>query len=304
MIVLIYKSTGSFYLAKDASGALWNCRVRGRLKIDNAITSTNPIAVGDHVEITPESIEERTAIIIDILPRNNYIIRSSPHNRFQKHILAANIDQALLIATIEAPRTSLGFIDRFLVTAEAYHIPATVVFNKSDNHQGKVRQDWEHKKNVLEHAGYITVAVSALEKTGMEALKAMLKGKISLLCGHSGAGKSTLINRLVPDLQLRAAAVSDWSGKGQHTTTFAEMVDLPFGGRVIDTPGIKELGIVDMGRAELGHYFPEMKALLPYCRFNNCIHVNEPGCAVKEAVKESKISRERYQSYLNILESL
>lgn len=304
MVALIYKSTGSFYLAKDESGNFWTCRIRGKLKTDAEITSTNPVAVGDRVVVSVENKEEKTAVIKSILPRNNYFIRSSPHNRFLRHILAANIDQALLIATVEAPRTSLGFIDRFLVTAEAYHIPVLLVFNKSDTHHDKVKAIWEHQKNILEAVGYPTLAISALHKTGTDLLEKKLTGKTSLLCGHSGSGKSTLINLLAPELRLKVASVSDWSGKGRHTTTFAEMADLPLGGRIIDTPGIKELGIVDMERAELAHYFPEMRALLPFCKFNNCIHVNEPGCAVKTALAASRISGERYQSYLNILQSL
>jgi ribosome biogenesis GTPase len=304
LIAVIYKSTGSFYLAKDDAGDFWTCRIRGKLKTDTEITSTNPVAVGDKVLMSVENREEKTALIKSILPRNNYFIRSSPHNRFLRHILAANIDQALLITTIEEPRTSLGFIDRFLVTAEAYHIPVFLIFNKSDKHQGKVKTTWEHQKGILEAVGYPTLAVSALHKTGTDLLEERLKGKISLFCGHSGSGKSTLINLLAPDLRLRVGSVSSWSGKGRHTTTFAEMADLPTGGRIIDTPGIKELGIVDMARAELAHYFPEMKALLPFCKFNNCIHVNEPGCAVKKALAASEVSKERYQSYLNILESL
>ncbi len=304
MIATIYKSTGSFYLAYDDTGTKWNCRVRGRLKIDEEISSTNPIAVGDRVVLLIEDEAEHSAIITNIEGRENYMVRTSPHNRHQKHIVAANLDSALLVATIKEPRTSNGFIDRFLITAEAYHIPAIIVFNKADLLKGKYKEEWEHRRTIYEAIGYETFTSTAIKGDGLDLLSARLKDKTTLFSGHSGVGKSTLINYFIPDKHLRVQEVSGWSGKGQHTTTFAEMFDLPFGGRIIDTPGVKEFGIVDMAREELSHYFPEMKSRLQDCRFNNCIHINEPGCAVKAAVEEGEISIERFESYVTILSSL
>ncbi|KAA5537336.1 ribosome small subunit-dependent GTPase A [Taibaiella lutea] len=304
MIATIYKSTGSFYLAYDASGRKWNCRVRGKLKIDTDISSTNPIAVGDIVALTVENEGEDSAIIMDIKQRNNYMVRTSPHNKHQKHIVAANIDLALLVATMAEPRTSNGFIDRFLITAEAYHIPAIIVFNKSDLLEGKSMEEYENRKAIYEKIGYKTFLAAAEKGLGLDALADMLKDKTTLFSGHSGVGKSTLINYFIPNQNLRVQEVSGWSGKGQHTTTFAEMFDLPQGGRIIDTPGVKEFGIVDMEREELSHYFPEMKVLINDCKFNNCIHINEPGCAVKAAVAAGEVSMERFESYIAILSSL
>lgn len=304
MIATVYKSTGSFYLAYDDSGKKWNCRVRGKLKIDDEISSTNPIAVGDKVMLLIEDEEECSAIITDILSRENYMVRTSPHNRHQKHIVAANLDQALLVATIKEPRTSSGFIDRFLITAEAYHIPAIIVFNKADLLKGKYRDEWQDRKEIYEAIGYETFVATAIKGEGLAELQERLKDKTTLFSGHSGVGKSTLINYFIPEKNLKVQEVSGWSGKGQHTTTFAEMFDLPFGGRIIDTPGVKEFGIVDMEREELSHYFPEMKARISGCRFNNCIHINEPDCAIKAAVEEGQVSIERYESYIGILSSL
>jgi len=304
LIATIYKSTGSFYLAYDEAGTKWNCRVRGKLKIDKDISSTNPIAVGDKVEITVESEEENTAMISAISKRENYMVRTSPHNRNQKHIVAANLDQALLVATIKEPRTSIGFIDRFLITAEAYHIPAIIVFNKADLLEGKYLEEWENRRFIYEEIGYKTFTATAMKGEGLEELTEELRGKTTLFSGHSGVGKSTLINHFIPKQNLRVQEVSAWSGKGQHTTTFAEMFDLPFGGRIIDTPGVKEFGIVDMAREELSHYYPEMKKRIHDCKFNNCIHINEPGCAIKAAVEVGEISFERFESYIAILSSL
>ena len=274
------------------------------MKIDDEISSTNPIAVGDIVEFIIEDENENSAIITSIRRRDNYMVRTSPHNRHQKHIVAANIDMALLVATIKEPRTSNGFIDRFLITAEAYHIPAVIVFNKADLLKGKYEEEWMDRKAIYEDIGYKTFTATAIKGDGLDALTAELKDKTTLFSGHSGVGKSTLINYFIPDKNLRVQEVSGWSGKGQHTTTFAEMFDLPGGGRIIDTPGVKEFGIVDMEREELSHYFPEMKARIQDCRFNNCIHINEPGCAVKAAVEEGQISMERFESYIAILSSL
>jgi ribosome biogenesis GTPase len=274
------------------------------MKIDDEISSTNPIAVGDIVEFIIEDENENSAIITGIRRRDNYMVRTSPHNRHQKHIVAANIDMALLVATIKEPRTSNGFIDRFLLTAEAYHIPAVIVFNKADLLKGKYEEEWKERKAIYEEIGYKVFTATAIKGDGLDALTAELKDKTTLFSGHSGVGKSTLINYFIPDKNLRVQEVSGWSGKGQHTTTFAEMFDLPGGGRIIDTPGVKEFGIVDMEREELSHYFPEMKARIGECRFNNCIHINEPGCAVKAAVEAGQISMERFESYIAILSSL
>jgi ribosome biogenesis GTPase len=304
LIATIYKSTGNFYLAYEPNGRKWNCRIRGKLKIDVEISSTNPIAVGDKVELLIEDESEASAVITNILPRDNYIVRTSPHNKHQRHIVAANIDQALLIATIKEPRTSTGFIDRFLITAEAYHVPAIIVFNKADLLKGKYLNEWQSRVNTYEAIGYTTFTATAIESKGLTELANYLTGKITLFSGHSGVGKSTLINHFIPDKQLRVQEVSGWSGKGQHTTTFAEMFDLPTGGAIIDTPGVKEFGLVDVGRDELSHYFPEMRALINDCKFNNCMHVNEPGCAVKAAVSDGTISVDRYASYLGILDTI
>jgi ribosome biogenesis GTPase len=300
---IIYKSTGSFYTAIDDTGKVWIARARGKFKIDKSIKSTNPIAVGDQVTLQPESEQDSTAIITKIAQRHNYMVRTSPHNRHHKHIVASNIDEAIVVATIHSPRTSNGFLDRFLITAEAYHIPATIVFNKADLIEGAYVAEWEERKQLYEAIGYPTFTIQATDPTSVQTLKDHLAGKTTLISGHSGVGKSTLINALLPTLDLRVQEVSDWSGKGQHTTTFAEMFELSNGGKIIDTPGVKEFGIVDIDQYELAQYFPEMRARMPDCRFNNCLHINEPDCAVKESLG-ADISISRYESYLNILESL
>ncbi len=304
LIATIYKSTGSHYLVKDDKGKFWTCRIRGRLKIDKRISTTNPVAVGDRVTMQVEDEATDKGIITEVADRNNYIVRTAPQNRHQKHIVAANLDQALIVTTIADPRTSQGFIDRFLVTAEAYHIPAIVVGNKADLLEGATAEAWKTRAALFSAIGYPCYTLDALHGTGLESLMEVLAGKTTLFCGHSGVGKSTLINSLLPDLRLKVQEVSDWSGKGQHTTTFAEMFDLPGGGRIIDTPGIKELGIVDISKEELAHYFPEMKSRMHDCKYNNCIHINEPHCAVKKAVEEGQVSTERYLSYQHMLELL
>jgi ribosome biogenesis GTPase / thiamine phosphate phosphatase len=303
MRALIYKSTGSWYIAKNADGNIYNARIKGVFKIDN-ISSTNPIAVGDEVEMDIEAVDEATAIIHEILPRKNYVARISPHNKRMHHIVASNLDQCILFATLKDPKTSQGFIDRFLIACESYHIPAVIVFNKADIYRKKELVIFEELRQVYESIGYKVILTSVIENKGIEELKQLLKNKTSLLSGHSGVGKSSFINTIFPDYNLKTASVSDWSGKGMHTTTFAEMFDLDFGGRIIDTPGLREFGIVDISKQELSHYFPEMRELINDCQFNNCMHINEPGCAIKNAVNDEKISIERYVSYCTILEKM
>jgi ribosome biogenesis GTPase len=299
---LVYKSTGTWYIVKDDTGTAFNARIKGVLKIDG-ITSTNPIAVGDLVQMDIDN-EGESITITGIEERRNYITRRSPHNKNQHHIVASNLDQCLLFATLKDPKTSQGFIDRFLITAEAYHVPAMIVFNKSDLYKKKEQEKFEAVKKMYETIGYKVFSMSVEERIGMEDINESLKDKVTLLSGHSGVGKSSFINTVFPQLQLKTQDVSGWSGKGLHTTTFAEMFDLPAGGKIIDTPGIRELGLVDISRQELSHYYPEMRRVINDCQFNNCLHINEPGCAVKEAVAEERINVERYISYCNILDSI
>ncbi|MEO6733249.1 MAG: ribosome small subunit-dependent GTPase A [Ferruginibacter sp.] len=303
MMATVYKSTGSWYIVQDEEGNIFNARIKGKFKIDN-ITSTNPIAVGDVVLADMENELESTLTITDIAQRKNYITRSSPHNRNQHHIIASNLDQSLLFATLKDPKTSLGFIDRFLITSEAYYVPSIIVFNKSDLYKQKEIDRFAEIKEIYEAIGYKVQSMSIEKNEGVEEVKNLLKDRTTLLSGHSGVGKSSFINIIFPELKLKTQDVSGWSGKGLHTTTFAEMFNLSFGGRVIDTPGIRELGLVDISKQELSHYFPEMRALINQCQFNNCMHINEPDCAVKEAVNAGTVNVDRYYSYLNILESI
>lgn len=302
MIATVYKSTGSWYIVKNESGKVYNARIKGKFKIDG-FTSTNPLAVGDVVNIENEEDIEST-IITEIFPRKNYITRTSPHNKNQHHIIASNLDQSLLFATIKDPKTSTGFMDRFLVTSEAYQIPAIIVFNKIDLLDENDLLKLAHVNKVYEQIGYQIKTISLHTNEGIEEVKSVLQNKTTLLSGHSGVGKSTFINSLFPEFELRTQDVSEWSGKGMHTTTFAEMFDLPIGGKIIDTPGIRELGLFSIDKYELAHYFPEMKALMNQCQFNNCIHINEPSCAIKNAVNDNSIDYNRYLSYLNILDSI
>jgi len=303
MKATVYKSTGSWYLVKTENGQAFNARIKGIFKIDE-ITSTNPVAVGDEVEIEAENETENTTVITDIHERKNYIARTTPHRTWQRHIVASNVDQSLLFATLKEPRTSQGFIDRFLVACEAYHVPAIIVFNKADIYRKKELQQFEDFTSMYEAIGYKVLLTSMKENKGIDELKILLQNKTTLISGHSGVGKSTFINAIIPELMLRTKDVSGWSGKGMHTTTFAEMFDLPLSGRIIDTPGLREFGLTDISKQELSHYFPEMRERLNDCQFNNCIHINEPGCAVKKAVEEEEIFPERYISYCNILESI
>lgn len=298
MRALVTKSTGSWYQVVNERGEAIDCRIKGKFRIKD-IRTTNPIAVGDIVEIEMEP-EQNTGVIIKLIPRKNYIIRKSINLSKQSQIIAANLDQAFLIVTLASPRTSLGFIDRFLVTAEAYDIPAGLIFNKLDlfSEEGmEVLADYE---SIYKRVGYPCYEVSAVEGTNLDQIEDLLKDKVTLFSGHSGVGKSTLINALIPDLHLKTGAVSDWSDKGQHTTTFAEMHSLPKGGYLIDTPGIRELGVFDIEPQVLGHFFPEIRERLNQCRFHNCRHINEPGCSVIEAVENGEIDVSRYESYLSI----
>lgn len=303
MLARIYKSTGSWYIAKTENGAIYNARIKGIFKIDG-ITSTNPVAVGDIVDIEPENETGNTAVINNIHDRKNYIVRNSPRQKQQHHIVASNLDQALIIATLKDPKTSQGFIDRCLIAAEAYHIPPIIVFNKTDIYKKKEWDVFEKLHSIYTDIGYGVYKTSLKTFEGLDEVKELLRDKTTLFYGHSGTGKSTFINYLLPKLDLRTKEVSNWSGKGMHTTTFAEMFDLSFGGKIIDTPGLREFAINDMQRHELSHYFPEMRTLLQQCRFNNCLHIEEPGCAVKKATEEGRIYMERYISYYNILQSI
>jgi ribosome biogenesis GTPase len=299
----VYKSTGSWYVVKTADGTTWNARLKGIFKLDG-ITSTNPLAVGDNIEFEPDSEDDRTAIITAIHNRHNYINRQSPSHRMQHHIVAANIDQSLLVITLKDPRTSQGFVDRWLATCEAYHVPAILLFNKTDLYRKKEEEKFQAWQEMYTAIGYQIIRMSVAKGEGLDEVTRLLQGKISLLSGHSGVGKSSFLNALFPNLSLKTQDVSGWSGKGIHTTTFAEMFDLPEGGRIIDTPGMREFGLVDIGKAELSGYFPEMRALAGLCQFNNCLHLEEPGCKIKEAVSEGLIAPERYESYCAILSSL
>jgi len=303
MKALIYKSTGSWYIVKNESGKAYNARLKGVFKIDD-ITSTNPIAVGDEVDIEMENEIENSVVITKIYNRRNYINRQSPRAKHQHHIIAANVDQSFMVATIKEPKTSQGFIDRFLVASEMYHVPPVIIFNKADLYKKKEQEKFEVWKEMYEQVGYKIILASAKENRGINEIRELLKDKITLISGHSGVGKSSLLNILIPELNLRTHDVSDWSGKGVHTTTFAEMFDIPGGGKIIDTPGMREFGLVDISKQELSHYFPEMRERLNNCQFNNCLHINEPGCAIKESVADGEISEDRYISYYNILESI
>lgn len=299
----IYKSTGSWYIVKDEAGKFWNARMKGVMKLDD-ITSTNPVAVGDIVEIESQADTDNSAIIDEIHARHNYINRQSPRHKFQHHIVAANLDQSLLVATLKEPKTSQGFIDRFLVASEMYHVPALIVFNKSDLYKSKEMEKYAQWKAMYEAVGYKVLLISAVQNEGVEEVVTLLKDKTTLISGHSGVGKSSLLNAIFPEIKLKTQDVSGWSGKGQHTTTFAEMYDLPLGGRIIDTPGMREFGLVDIEKQEVSHYFPEMRDRLNNCQFNNCLHYNEPGCAIKAAVNDGEIHEDRYISYLGIMESI
>ena len=297
---LVIRSTGSWYEVELEGGRRLSCRLQGKFRI-RGLKATNPVAVGDHVRVL-EDKEDGTGAITAIEERKNYIIRRSTNLSKNWHILAANIDRAFLVATVAMPRTSSGFIDRFLVTAEAYSIPAALIFNKIDIYDEAARARHDELMAIYSAVGYPCFEVSAREGTNVDALRLELMNKISLFSGHSGVGKSALINRIDPSLELKTGLISEYWQRGQHTTTFAEMLTLASGGYIIDTPGIREFGLLEFGKEELTHYFPELFRLLPDCKYYNCTHVHEPGCAVRDALEEGRVSLERYQNYLRMLE--
>lgn len=298
----IYKSTGSWYLVKNENGVFFNCRIKGKFRIQG-IKSTNPIAVGDIVDFSVEKNgDEEIGVITKIHERKNYIIRKSVNLSKQTHIIASNIDVVFLLVTINNPITTTSFIDRFLVTAEAYGIEAILIFNKIDTLDETSLEEQLYLQAIYSEIGYQCLRVSAKEGKGIETLKDLMRNRVSMFSGHSGVGKSTLVNALDSNLNLKTAEISEQHQQGQHTTTFAEMFDLEFGAKIIDTPGIRGFGIVDMEPEEIGDYFPEFFALKDQCKFNNCLHKEEPKCAVKEALDNDEIPWSRYQSYLQILE--
>ena len=302
MTGIVYKSTGSWYFVKSADGNFHQCRIKGKFRI-KGIKSTNPIAVGDKVVFDLEKKgDEEIGVIKKILDRENFIVRKSVNLSKQTHIIAANIDQVFLLITIDNPPTFTTFIDRFLVSTRAYRIDTILVFNKIDAYEIEQRAEVLYLKDIYEAIGYRCVEVSSTENKNVDKIKELMLGKTSMFVGHSGVGKSTLVNAIEPSLSLKTKEISDQHKQGQHTTTFAEMFDLSFDARIIDTPGIKGFGIVDIDKYELGDYFPEFFALKQDCKFNNCIHIKEPQCAVKEALEEEKVSWSRYKSYLQILE--
>ncbi|MFC4815845.1 ribosome small subunit-dependent GTPase A [Flavobacterium sp. GCM10023249] len=302
MTGIVYKSTGSWYTVKTKDNAFLECRIKGKFRI-KGIKSTNPIAVGDVVDYDLDTSADVTVgVITTIHDRKNYIVRKSVNLSKQTHIIASNIDVVFLLVTINNPVTTTSFIDRFLVTAEAYGIEAVLVFNKIDTFDEAILDEQLYLQYIYSTIGYKCLRVSAQEKKGLEELKAMMIGKVSMFSGHSGVGKSTLVNALEPTLNLKTKQISDSHSQGQHTTTFAEMFDLSFDARIIDTPGIRGFGVVDMEKQEIGDYFPEFFALKEQCKFNNCLHKEEPHCAVKAALDKDEIAWSRYKSYIQILE--
>lgn len=296
----VIKSTGSWYEVRDDAGIVSQCRLRGKIRLDG-LRTTNPVAVGDLVNFEKER-DKDTCVINKILPRSNVIVRKSVNLSKESHIIAANVDQAILVATIAQPRTSTGFIDRFTVTAEAYHIPVIIVFNKCDIYDEEQKIAAEQLMEVYNSIGYQSFMISAKTGYNCDKLQSLMENKISMFSGHSGVGKSALVNRLDPNLNIRVGEISEVHEKGKHTTTFAQMYELCFGGYIIDTPGIKEFALFDMEKETLAQRFPEMRAVMHECRFNNCTHTHEPHCAVKEAVKQHAIADWRYENYLNMMD--
>jgi ribosome biogenesis GTPase len=302
MTGIVYKSTGSWYTVKSEQGDFIECRMKGKFRI-KGIKSTNPIAVGDWVDYELEETSDSvTGTIHHIHERKNYIVRKSVNLSHQMHIIASNIDRVFLLITINNPPTTTNFIDRFLVTAEAYGIETVLVFNKIDTFDEATLEEQLYLQHIYQEIGYQCLRVSSTEMKGIETLKELMIDKVSMFSGHSGVGKSTLVNAMEPNLQLKTKVISEQSMQGQHTTTFAEMYDLSFDARIIDTPGIKGFGIVDMEKEEISGYFPEFFKLKDQCKFNNCLHKDEPHCAIKKALENDQISWSRYKSYLKILE--
>ncbi|UOB18834.1 ribosome small subunit-dependent GTPase A [Abyssalbus ytuae] len=298
----VYKSTGSWYTVKTNEGKEFECRIKGKFRIQG-IKSTNPVAVGDIVDFDLESVGDETiGVINNIHDRKNYIIRKSVKLSKKTHIIAANVDQVFLMITLNNPPTFTGFIDRFLVTAEAYDIKTILLFNKVDTYNEDELLEVKYLASIYRKIGYECIGISAVTGKNIDRVKELMKGKVSMFAGHSGVGKSTLINVLEPQLNLKTAEISDQHKQGQHTTTFAEMFDLSFNAKIIDTPGIKGFGIVEIDKDELGDYFPEFFALKNQCKFNNCLHIDEPQCAVKQALENDEIAWSRYKSYLQIIE--
>ncbi|MEN2402374.1 ribosome small subunit-dependent GTPase A [Flavobacterium sp. MC2016-06] len=302
MTGLVYKSTGSWYTVKSEKGDFIECRMKGKFRM-KGIKSTNPIAVGDIVDYELEETSDAlTGTIFNIHERKNYIVRKSVNLSKQIHIIASNIDQVFLLITINNPPTTTSFIDRFLVTAEAYGIEAILIFNKIDTLNDNTLDEQLYLQHIYQEIGYKCLRISSTENKGVDKLKEMMIGKVSMFSGHSGVGKSTLVNAMEPTLHLKTTVISEQSKQGQHTTTFAEMYDLSFDARIIDTPGIKGFGIVDMEKEEISGYFPEFFKLKDQCKFNNCLHKEEPHCAIKAALEKDEIAWSRYNSYLKILE--
>lgn len=299
---VVYKSTGSWYTVKATDGVFYECKIKGKFRIEG-IKSTNPIAAGDHVEFEVETKGDETIGIINkISPRTNYIIRKSVNLSKQTHIIAANVDIAFLLVTLNNPPTFTPFIDRFLVTAQAYQIKAVLLFNKIDTYNQDQTLEIKYLADLYRNIGYECIGISAKTGKNIDKVKQMMHGKVSMFSGHSGVGKSTLVNALEPTLELKTSEISTQHSQGQHTTTFAEMYDLCFGAQIIDTPGIKGFGVVEVEKQELGDYFPEFFELKDQCKFNNCLHKQEPKCAVKDALENDTLSWSRYKSYLQILE--
>jgi ribosome biogenesis GTPase len=298
----VLRSTGSWYTVQMESGSLIECKLKGKFRMDG-IRTTNPVAVGDIVDIEMLT-DSVTGVIVKIHERRNYIIRKATKLSSASHIIAANIDQVVVIASIVRPRTSTGFIDRVLTTAEAYHIPSVIVFNKFDLYAPVNIEFMRSYEEVYSNIGYQVLITSVPQEKNLDAFKNMLKDKTSLLAGHSGVGKSAMINAVDPNLNLKIGSISEYHEKGKHTTTFAEMIGLGFGGFIVDTPGIKEFGLVEFDKAELGQRFPEFRARMHDCKFNDCLHIDEPGCAILDDLESGKISLFRYENYLNMMSSL
>ena len=298
---IVTKSTGSWYYVRARDHSTWACKIKGSFRI-KGIRTTNPVAVGDHVDFKEIAGGEREGLITRLHPRKNYIIRRATNLSKESHIIAANIDQAIIMATLAYPQTYSLFIDRFLVTAEAYRIPAKIIFNKVDLYGKELTRELDEWTRIYEDIGYECLKISVTGNKNLDQVRELLKDQTSVISGNSGVGKSTLINTLQPEVNLKTSQISDYHKTGKHCTTFAEMIDLPFGGKIIDTPGIRGFGLIDMYREEIYHFFPEIFEAASQCKFHNCIHTHEPGCHVKELVEQGDISEIRYTNYLKILE--